>query len=132
MAGPPDFKPDSSPRTIDPTGARIGCILCLIVAPAALLVASMGIDGVIRSLILGQEVMNITADWVQAIVGSIFTILFVVFIPVFYRRSKRDVRESRFADGCCPFCGYQREGLPQPRCPECGATWPANEAEKNV
>jgi hypothetical protein len=131
MAGPPGFKPDSSPRTVDPTGARIGCIVSLIAAPAALVVASMGIDGLIRSLILGQEVVNISADWVQAIVGLILTALFVIFIPVFYRRSKSDARESRFADDCCPFCGYRREGLPEPRCPECGATWSANEAEKN-
>ena len=38
-------------------------------------------------------------------------------------------RLAKLRRGRCPNCGYDVRGLPQRRCPECGETWSADEAE---
>jgi hypothetical protein len=41
--------------------------------------------------------------------------------------SPRHWRQMRLESGVCPLCGYSITGLPECRCPECGATWTREE-----
>lgn len=68
---------------------------------------------------------------------AIFADGMIVTLPlwlVFRQRAIRAHRASldtRFEEallaGRCPRCGYDIRGLPQPRCPECGAVWPTSD-----
>ena len=43
--------------------------------------------------------------------------------------TRRQRRLAKLRRGRCPNCGYDIRGLPQRRCPECGATWSADDAQ---
>lgn len=63
------------------------------------------------------------------ILGHVYALaLFVVMCSPAYWSGRR--RHHRVADSLCPNCEYSIRGLKEPRCPECGATFPAHALDR--
>jgi len=121
MAAEPEHEPRSSAGVPNPIGARIAAIVCLAFALFALLLAALGI------MVLCTFPRDLVECLILTLGGGFFTVFFLILARGFHTMSKRDRRGWQLAAGRCPRCRYDIRHLPEPRCPECGETWAANE-----
>lgn len=91
------------------------CLLALLGVPLAL-----WFSDVIEDLL---AVHYLVAIWVSFLVYAVFLIAaaFLLFRRAVYRHLTEAVVECRYP--LCVHCGYDLQGLAEPRCPECGATF---------
>jgi hypothetical protein len=120
---PSEREARSSPPVPNPLSARIAALVCLALAVFALLLAVIGV------LVLGAFPRDLVDGLILMLGGAFFTVFFFILARGFHTMAKHDQRARRLASGRCPRCDYDIRNLPDCRCPECGATWSADEVK---
>jgi hypothetical protein len=130
MVSEPGREPRSSPTTPNPLGAWVGAFIFLLFAFFSLFLTALGITGVVFFLLDGHFSRETDDYLILGLSGGFFSAVFLMIVDGFRAMAKRDRRAWRLAAGRCPRCGYDIRNLPEPRCPECGETWPADEVKE--